>query len=100
MPGTSPGMTKTLAASRRVGKAKRAHHHEQARKWWARRFAPLPTLQFLRYPFTAAFGQYLSRKCRFTNFPVGVRGNSASKSMLFGHLIGDKCLRQNTISSA
>ncbi len=52
------------------------------------------------YAFTAAFGQYLSRKCRFTSLPVGVRGNSASKSMLFGHLIGDRCLRQNTISSA
>ena len=48
------------------------------------------------YAFTAGFGQYLSRRCRFTNFPVGVRGNSASKSMLFGHLIGDRCLRQNS----
>ena len=52
------------------------------------------------YAFTAAFGQYLSRRCRFTSLPVGVRGSSGSKSMLFGHLIGDKCLRQNTISSA
>src|SRR5882762_11842870 len=52
------------------------------------------------YTLTAAFGQYLSRRCRFTSFPVGVRGSSASKSMLLGHLIGDKCLRQNTISSA
>src|SRR5664279_6638090 len=52
------------------------------------------------YTRTAVFGQYLSRKCRFTSLPVGVRGSSASKSMLFGHLIGDKCLRQNNISSA
>jgi hypothetical protein len=29
------------------------------------------------HAFTAAFGQYLSRRCRFTSFPVGVRGNSA-----------------------
>src|SRR5439155_25571391 len=53
-----------------------------------------------RYLFVAAFGQYLSRRCRFTSLPVGVRGSSASKSMLFGHLIGDRRLRQNTISSA
>jgi hypothetical protein len=25
------------------------------------------------------FGQYRSRKCRFTNLPVGVRGSSASE---------------------
>src|SRR5689334_266196 len=49
------------------------------------------------YAFAAAFGQYLSRRCRFTSFPVGVRGSSASKSILLGHLIGDKCLRQNRI---
>ncbi|WP_409191138.1 hypothetical protein [Bradyrhizobium sp. RDM4] len=32
-------------ASRSVGKAPRAHHSRLKQKWWARRFAPLPTLQ-------------------------------------------------------
>src|SRR5258708_22118191 len=54
----------------------------------------------ISYTFAAVFGQYLSRRCRFTSFPVGVRGSSASKSILLGHLIGDRCFRQNTISSA
>lgn len=40
------------------------------------------------------FGQYSSRRWRFTSLPVGVRGSSARKSMLFGHLIGDRYLRQ------
>jgi hypothetical protein len=53
-----------------------------------------------RYGLAAVIGQYLSRRCRFTNLPVGVRGSSASKSMLRGHLIGDRCRRQNAISSA
>jgi len=35
----------------------------------------------------------------FHILPVGVRGNSASKSMLFGHLIGDRRSRQNSINS-
>ena len=48
------------------------------------------------YAFTATFGQYLSRRCRLTSLPVGVRGSSGSKSMLFGHLIGERCLRQNS----
>src|SRR4051812_12310689 len=30
---------------RRVGKAQRAHHSTLKQKWWARRFAPLPTLR-------------------------------------------------------
>ena len=34
---------------RRVGKAKRAHHLELGNdRWWARRFAPLPTLRIWR----------------------------------------------------
>src|SRR3954451_24380946 len=41
--------------------------------------------------YPACFAQYLSRRWRFTSLPVGVRGSSASKSMLFGHLIGDRC---------
>ena len=42
------------ARMRRVGKAQRAHHHEQASRWWARRFAPLPTLRFRPSPRPSA----------------------------------------------
>jgi len=34
------------AQRRRVGKAKRAHHfNRDVERWWARCFAPLPTLR-------------------------------------------------------
>src|SRR5215216_8111781 len=45
------------------------------------------------HAFTAAFGQYLSRRCRFTSLPVGVRGSSASKSFFFGYLVDDRCFQ-------
>src|SRR5580765_8267751 len=69
--------------------------NNQHRWLWVPAFAGTTTTP--SYPFAAAFGQYLSRRCRFTSLPVGVRGSSASKSILLGHLIGDRCFLQNSI---
>jgi len=56
-----------------------------------RRGAPGPQL---------CFGQYWSRSRRFSSLPVGVRGSSARKSTLRGHLIDDRLALQKAISSS
>jgi hypothetical protein len=71
---------------RRVGKAKRAHLSCTVQAKVGTALVRLcPPYYFPAYAFTAAFGQYLSRRWRFTSLRVGVRGSSASKSMLRGH---------------